>query len=91
MLLRDYQIGSTHKRSNRFARRYRICLAPTALFSHEPGATPQECDRTKNAALQARFNEPRLQRWVLLIYGTWGARTRLAMNAAPLPLSKYAD
>jgi len=28
---------------------------------------------------------------VLLIHGTWGACPRLAMNAAPLALSKYAD
>src|SRR5437016_8248342 len=67
-------------------------LAPTALFSHEPGATPQECDRTKNEALKARDSVSRaFSARVLLIHGTWGACPRLASNAAPLALSKYAD
>jgi hypothetical protein len=40
-----------------------ICSALTALFSHQPGATPQELGYTNDKALKARFSHSRLQRW----------------------------
>jgi hypothetical protein len=35
-----------------------ICLAPTALFSHQPGATPQDFRLYTERALKARLNAP---------------------------------
>ena len=65
-----------------------ICSALTALFSHQPGAAPQELGYTNDKALKARFSHSRLQRWRFVGPSVLGRLPQAGNDYAPLALNR---